>query len=76
MSNASRIAMVGTIVTLLSLSGCVWDRGMRGVHARDDRADRRSESHRTDRDRNGQPCDEHRQGSDRDHDDDCRPARP
>ena len=76
MNNVNRIAMVGAIATMLSLSACMWNHGERGDRARDGNQERSSNSHGTDRDRNGQPCDEHRQDGDNRHDDDCRPKSP
>jgi hypothetical protein len=86
MKYTSRIITVGTIATLLGLSGCVLDPGMRGEYGHGRNQDRQGSNSQHDyRDRNGQPC--NRQGDDRHdrddrdsrdghHDDDCRPYRP
>jgi hypothetical protein len=76
MNNVNRIVMVGTIATMLSLSACMWNHEGRGDRARDRSQERSSDSHRTDRDRDGRSCDEHRQDGDNRRDDDCRPSRP
>jgi hypothetical protein len=70
---ASRSLTVGTLVTLISLAGCVWDPGMRGEHGRYRNHDRQGTySQHDDRDRNGQPCDQQSRDSDNYHNDDCR----
>lgn len=73
MKSTSRILTVGAIVSLIGLSGCVWDPGMRGEHHRYHDHDRQGNySQYEGRDRNGQPCDTRHEDRDNRRDDDCR----
>ena len=73
MNSAKRIAIVGVIVTVTSLSACVWyDPGMRGYYDHGRGQDRGYSSQRGgrggDRDRNGQRYDDRDQRGDRHYD--------
>ena len=71
-----QLLTVASLLALLGVSGCVWERDM---HQRDryhdnDRRDPRGEGRDGyQRDRNGQPCIGDRHEGDGRHDEDCRP---
>jgi hypothetical protein len=76
MNTTCRLVTLSTLVALLGLSACVWDRGMSHGY-RDGRSGQRGASHDAEtrgdyHDRDGRPCDQNGRGGDREHDDDCR----
>ena len=75
MQNINRITIIGAVVVLTGLAGCVWDPGMRGERGRD-RDRQGSYSHQDNRDRDGRPCDPQRDDPDSRRNSDCRPYRP
>jgi hypothetical protein len=79
MKPSRQLTTLASLVALVALSGCVWDRGMHGRDRYDDRRDQHGQVPNSyQRDRDGRPCsgpgnhDRDHDGDER-HDQDCRP---
>lgn len=70
MKPSRRLATLGSLLALMALAGCVWDRGMHQRGRDDDRRDTRGQVPNSyQRDRDGRPCNEERSGEGGEHND-------